>query len=196
MLAFGRAPMAEPRIMAFDEPSLGLAPLVVREIFALLETINRVDGVTIVLAEQNATLPLAARTALSNCRRNGARIYHWRRTRPRSRGVSAPERGDIVVMDFDPQTGHEQTKRRPALVVSPASFNATFGLAFVAPITTKPRGHAFEVLLPKDGSVKGVIMMHQLKSLDWRTRRAKITARVPSSVLAEAVEIIKDILID
>lgn len=60
MLAFGRALMAEPRIMLFDEPSLGLAPLVVREIFALLETINRVDGVTIVLAEQNAMLPLAA----------------------------------------------------------------------------------------------------------------------------------------
>ncbi len=109
--------------------------------------------------------------------------------------MSVPDRGDIVVMDFDPQAGHEQMKRRPALVVSPASFNATFGLAFVAPITTKPRGHAFEVPLPADLAVKGVVMMHQMKSLDWRARRALYTTAVPLETLDEALEIVRDILL-
>ena len=107
--------------------------------------------------------------------------------------MKIPDRGDLVVIDFDPQTGHEQMKRRPALVFSPASFNATFGLAFVAPITTKARGHAFEVPLPVASSVKGSIMVHQLKSLDWRARRARFSGTVPAATLAAALEIVSDI---
>jgi mRNA interferase MazF len=108
--------------------------------------------------------------------------------------VKVPDQGDIIVLDFDPQAGHAQMKRRPALVLSPAAFNETFGLAFVAPVTTKPKGHAFEVPLPSDSRVKGVIMVHQLKSLDWRARRARIATRVPASVLAAAREIVADIV--
>jgi mRNA interferase MazF len=108
--------------------------------------------------------------------------------------VNVPQRGDLILMDFDPQAGHEQMKRRPALVLSSAEFNDVFGLAFVAPVTTKPKGHAFEVPLPADSGVKGVVMMHQLKSFDWRARRARLAGRVSASTLAAANEIVKDIL--
>jgi len=108
--------------------------------------------------------------------------------------MKVPERGDIIVMDFDPQAGHEQMKRRPALVLSPATFNDTFGLAFVAPVTTKPRGHAFEVPLPPESDVKGVVLVQQLKSFDWRARRARFAGKAPAKTLALAVEIVKDII--
>jgi mRNA interferase MazF len=108
--------------------------------------------------------------------------------------VTIPDRGDLVVLDFDPQAGREQMKRRPALVLSPAAFNDAFGLAFVAPVTSKPKGHAFEVPLPPGLRVKGVVMVHQLKSFDWRARRARIAGRVSESILASALDIVKDIL--
>jgi mRNA interferase MazF len=108
--------------------------------------------------------------------------------------VRVPERGDIVILDFEPQVGHEQMRRRPALVLSPAAFNAVFGLAYVAPVTTKPNGHAFEVPLPPSLRVKGSVMLHQLKSFDWQARRARFATRVPASVVSAAVEIIKDII--
>ncbi len=108
--------------------------------------------------------------------------------------MRVPDRGDLIVLDFDPQAGHEQMKRRPALVLSAAAFNDAFGLAFVAPITTKPRGHAFEVPLPKDLRVKGAIMVHQLKSFDWRARRARPAGKVPDDILAVASEIVRDII--
>jgi mRNA interferase MazF len=85
-------------------------------------------------------------------------------------------------------------KRRPALIISPASFNAAFGLALVAPVTSKPKGHAFEIALPPSTRVKGSVMVHQLKSFDWQARRARFAARAPASVVATAVEIIKDIV--
>jgi mRNA interferase MazF len=108
--------------------------------------------------------------------------------------LKVPDRGDIVVLDFDPQAGTEQMKRRPALVVSPAAFNAAFGLAFVAPITTKPRGHAFEVPLPTGSRVKGVALMQQTKSLDWRARGARIAGKVPPLTLSAATDILRDII--
>jgi mRNA interferase MazF len=108
--------------------------------------------------------------------------------------MKIPDRGDLIVIDFDPQTGHEQIKRRPALVLSPAAFNDAFGLAYVAPVTTKPKGHAFEVPLPLDSGVKGAVMVHQLKSLDWRARHARLAGSVTEATLAAAAEIVKDIL--
>jgi mRNA interferase MazF len=108
--------------------------------------------------------------------------------------VRTPERGDVVVVDFDPQAGHEQTRRRPALVLSASAFNEKFGLAFVAPVSTKPRGHAFEVPLPAGFDVEGSVLVHQMKSLDWRARRARFAARAPARVLAEAIVILKDII--
>lgn len=85
-------------------------------------------------------------------------------------------------------------RRRPALVLSPAAFNDALGLAYIAPISTKPKGHAFELELPADLAVNGVVMIHQLKSLDWRARRASPVGRVPATILAAAAEIIKDII--
>lgn len=108
--------------------------------------------------------------------------------------MRVPEKGDLIVLDFDPQLGHEQMKRRPALVLSPAAFNDAFGLAFVAPISTKPKGHAFEVPLPVESNVKGVVMVQQLKSFDWRARRARLAGKVSAKTLAAATEIVKDII--
>jgi mRNA interferase MazF len=108
--------------------------------------------------------------------------------------VKVPERGDLVFLDFDPQAGHEQMKRRPALVLSSAAFNAAFGLAFVAPVTTKPKGHAFELPLPPQAGIKGAVMVQQLKSFDWRVRRARLAGKVPPEILAAATEIINDII--
>ena len=68
------------------------------------------------------------------------------------------------------------------------------GMAFVAPITTKPRGHDFELPLPKESRIKGVVMIHQLKSLDWRARRATAAGKVPAKFITAATEIIKDII--
>jgi mRNA interferase MazF len=108
--------------------------------------------------------------------------------------MTVPNRGDVVIMDFDPQAGHEQMKRWPALVLSPAAFNETFGLAFVAPVTTKPRGHAFEVPLPEGFAVQGSVMLHQVKSLDWRARGARFAVKVPGRILTEAIDIVRDII--
>jgi|SRR5579883_748482 len=108
--------------------------------------------------------------------------------------MRVPERGDLILLDFDPQTGHEQMKRRPALVLSHASFNATFGLAYVAPVTTKPKGHGFEIPLPPSLRIKGSVMLHQLKSLDWHARHARFAAKVPSSIVSAAIEVVKDII--
>ncbi len=108
--------------------------------------------------------------------------------------MNVPERGDIVVIDFEPQAGHEQMKRRPALVLSPASFNRAFELAFVAPITTKPKGHAFEVELPHGSGAAGYVMTHQVKSFDWRARNARKSGAVETAILDEVSEIVRDIL--
>ena len=108
--------------------------------------------------------------------------------------MKAPERGDVIVLDFDPQAGTEQMKRRPALVLSPAAFNEVFGLAFVAPVTTKPRGHAFEVALPPGCGARGVVMVHQMKSFDWRARRSRKAGIAPAAVIEAASEIVRDII--
>ncbi|HEY5348322.1 MAG TPA: type II toxin-antitoxin system PemK/MazF family toxin [Candidatus Lustribacter sp.] len=108
--------------------------------------------------------------------------------------MKVPDRGDVIVLDFDPQAGHEQMKRRPALVLSPAAFNDAFGLAYVAPVTTKPNGHAFEVALTVESNVNGVVLVHQLKSLDWRARRARLAGKASAGTVAAAIEIVKDII--
>jgi mRNA interferase MazF len=108
--------------------------------------------------------------------------------------VKAPDRGDVVLLDFDPQAGREQMKRRPALVLSPASFNEAFGLAFVAPVTSKPKGHAFEVALPAGSGARGVAMVHQLKSFDWRARKVRKVGTAPSHVVEQAAEIVREIV--
>jgi mRNA interferase MazF len=96
-----------------------------------------------------------------------------------------PGRGDIVLLHFSPQTGHEQSGRRPALVISPTAYNRKVGLALFCPITTRIKGYPFEVLLPDDLKTTGAILCDQIKSLDWRARRARRLCPAPADVLKE-----------
>ena len=94
-----------------------------------------------------------------------------------------PNRGHIVWMDFDPQSGHEQAGRRPALVVSPSAYNEKIGLALLCPITNQVKDYPFEVALPKGLGVSGVILADQIKSLDWRSRNAEFNCSAPHEVV-------------
>jgi len=98
-----------------------------------------------------------------------------------------PERGDLVWLPFNPQAGHEQAGKRPALVVSPRSYNRRVGLALFCPITSQVKGYPFEVVLPEGLGVEGAVLSDQLKSLDWRARKVKRIARLPTEVMDEAV---------
>jgi mRNA interferase MazF len=98
-----------------------------------------------------------------------------------------PERGDIVWLRFTPQAGHEQAGHRPALVISPRSYNRRVGLALFCPVTSQVKGYPFEVVLPPGLKAKGAILSDQVKSLDWRVRKAKRVCTVPNEVLEEAI---------
>jgi mRNA interferase MazF len=106
----------------------------------------------------------------------------------------APDRGDLIIVDFDPGVGHEQLKRRPALVLSPANFNSVFGVAFVAPVTSRARSNAFELALPAGLPVSGSVLVAQLKSLDWQKRRAKVVGQAPAALLLAAIKIVERII--
>ena len=93
-----------------------------------------------------------------------------------------PDAGDVVWLEFDPQAGHEQAGHRPALVISPAGYNGKTGLMVCCPMTTKIKGHPFEVVAQVDG-VDFAVLSDQGKSLDWKVRRAKKKATVPSEVM-------------
>jgi mRNA interferase MazF len=96
-----------------------------------------------------------------------------------------PTRGDVVWLELSPQAGHEQAGRRPAVVVSPAAYNRKAGLALLCPITSQIKGYPFEVSLPSDLDVSGVVLSDQIKSLDWRARKARRFAELPSEVMSE-----------
>jgi mRNA interferase MazF len=96
-----------------------------------------------------------------------------------------PERGDIVWLQFDPQAGHEQAGKWPALVISPSAYNGKVGLALLCPITSQRKGYPFEVALPAGLKIEGVVLADQIKSLDWRVRHATPMGSVPESVMHE-----------
>lgn len=98
-----------------------------------------------------------------------------------------PERGDLVWISFTPQAGHEQAGRRPALVVSPAAYNRKVGLALLCPVTSQVKGYPFEVALPEDLPIAGVVLADQVRSLDWQARRTERIARAPDQVTAEVL---------
>lgn len=98
-----------------------------------------------------------------------------------------PERGDLVWLSFTPQAGHEQAGRRPAVVLSPKSYNQKVGLAIFCPITNQIKGYPFEVMLPKEAGATGVILSDQVKSLDWRVRNAEFIEALPESVITEVL---------
>jgi mRNA interferase MazF len=95
-----------------------------------------------------------------------------------------PDRDDLFCLKFTPQAGSEQRGRRQALILSPKTYNGKVGLALFCPIISKAKGYLFEVLLPDVYSVSGVVLSDQLKSLDWRTRKAKFIERISSDVMA------------
>ena len=96
-----------------------------------------------------------------------------------------PQRGDIVMVSFSPQAGHEQGGLRPALVISSSAYNAASGLAFCCPITRTRHQHPFEVALPKGLLTTGVVLVEHLRSLAWRERQAAFVEAAPNEVLAE-----------
>lgn len=104
--------------------------------------------------------------------------------------VYIPRQGDIIAISFDPQSGHEQKGRRPALVVSKDLFNSSTGLALVCPLTNTERGFPFHVPVPTDSSLTGVIMVEQIKSVDFRARRAKRIEKASEELLSEVLAIL------
>ena len=106
-----------------------------------------------------------------------------------------PERGDLLWLTFDPQAGHEQAGRRPALVLSPAAYNRRANLALVCPITTQAKGYPFEVALPTGSPLSGVVLADHLKSADWTPRRAAFVAKVSAEVLAEVTAKLRPLLV-
>jgi len=91
-----------------------------------------------------------------------------------------PDRGDLVWLEFTPQAGSEQAGKRPALIMSPKTYNKKVGLALVCPVTSRIKGYPFEVRLPDVLEVGGVVLSDQLKSLDWRARKARLIDRAPA----------------
>ena len=104
-----------------------------------------------------------------------------------------PKKGDIITLNFDPQVGHEQKKRRPALVISETKFNK-FGLAVVCPITSKDPRHGFHIQLPKNLKTTGCVMTEQLKSLDIKARKGKFVEQVPTNFIISIKQIIAQFL--
>ncbi|MEI8095502.1 MAG: endoribonuclease MazF [Spirochaetales bacterium] len=98
-----------------------------------------------------------------------------------------PDRGDVVWLDFDPQLGHEQAGKRPALVFSPIDYNRKIGLALFFPITSQVKGYPFEVRVQL-GKIDGVILADQVKSLDWRARKVRLIEKASEEALAEVRE--------
>lgn len=98
-----------------------------------------------------------------------------------------PDAGDLVWLTFDPQAGHEQAGRRPALVLSPRSYNHKSGLALICPVTNQVKGYPFEIPLPPGCGVSGAILADHLKSLDWSARRVAKIGRIPPSTLDEVL---------
>jgi len=104
-----------------------------------------------------------------------------------------PKRGDIVWVDFDPSSGHEQAGTRPAIILSEHPFNKIIGLALVAPITSRVRGHGFEVAL-SGKKVSGVILCQQIKTMDYDERRLSYIEKAPQDVIDEVLNKVRAIV--
>ncbi len=106
-----------------------------------------------------------------------------------------PNRGDIIWITFNPQAGHEQSGRRPALVLSHIAYNSKVGLAILCPITSQIKGYPFEVLIPDGLKISGVILSDQVKNLDWKARQAEFICQVPSNTMNEVLQKLNTLLI-
>ena len=98
-----------------------------------------------------------------------------------------PDRGDLIWLYFNPQSGSEQSGRRPALVLSHKSYNSKVGMLIACPVTTKIKGYPFEVPIPQDLSMDGVILSDQIKSLDWKSRKAEYISKTSDNLMANVL---------
>jgi mRNA interferase MazF len=105
-----------------------------------------------------------------------------------------PERGDVVWITLHPQAGYEQAGRRPAVVLSPAAYNGKVGLAILCPITSQIKGYPFEVRIPGGLAITGIILADQVKSLDWRARKAEFAGTLPTETVAEVLRKLSTLL--
>ena len=105
-----------------------------------------------------------------------------------------PKRGDVVWINFNPQAGHEQSGRRPAAVLSPKAYNQKVSLAIFCPITNQIKGYPFEVKIPSQAKITGVILSDQVKSLDWRVRNATFAGLLPTEVIDEVLANLRTLL--
>jgi mRNA interferase MazF len=105
-----------------------------------------------------------------------------------------PDRGDIIWISFNPQAGHEQAGRRPAVVLSPATYNGKVGLMILCPITNQIKGYSFEVMIPAGQKVTGAILSDQAKSLDWKARKAESIGKLPAAIINEVLKKLNTLL--
>jgi len=101
-----------------------------------------------------------------------------------------PKKGDLIALSFDPQAGHEQRGRRPALVISNDLFNRHTGLCIACPVTNTDRRHPFHVAVPASADVTGFVIAEQVKSIDYRARKATRIGRAPAAMLDEVLSIL------
>lgn len=104
------------------------------------------------------------------------------------------DRGDLVYINFDPQAGHEQKGRRPAIVLSPKKFNQITGFVSLCPITNTVRGWGYELPLPDDVVFQGVVLTDQLKNIDWTAREIQIKGQAPGELVKRCIQMIQTYL--
>lgn len=107
---------------------------------------------------------------------------------------AVPDRGDVILISFDPKLGHEQAGFRPAVVLSPEYYNKASGLCLVCPITTSIKGYPFEVILEGAKKTSGVALADQVRSIDWRARKIKIVDRISTTSLTTILAKFKPLL--
>ncbi len=106
----------------------------------------------------------------------------------------SPDRGDIVWINFNPQADYEQAGRRPALILSPKNYNSKVGLAILCPITSKKKGYPFEVKIPGELPVNGVILSDQAKSMDWKIRNTEFICELDNKSVEQVLQRLQTLL--
>ena len=105
-----------------------------------------------------------------------------------NQSLFTPDRGDVIWINLNPQQGHEQSGRRPALVLSPAIYNSKVGLAILCPITNQIKGYPFEVVITSSEKINGAVLSDQVKSLDWRSRKAALICKLPKNIVEDVLK--------
>lgn len=105
-----------------------------------------------------------------------------------------PDRGDIVWLEFDPQAGHEQAGRRPAIVLSPKAYNDRTGLMLCCPVTSKIKGYSFEELIPDGLPISGAALTDQIRNLDWKARNARFVVKLSPETMQRILQKSKTLL--